>query len=1505
MKTPRSLRAFAAALVFCLLSGAASASVSITRTSSPTFYTDFASLNSMYVAYRITNTGATDYPVVYVTVGGFTGGIVSRAINESGVLTLGSLAAGQSKMAFFYLTASATTAIAQTHTITVLDGPVGIGTTQLAQNFTFTSVADTISSNSNKVTTTIYGPDPPGIGGIVTVTVTGDTGTIGSGLVGSYTPAAAGTWRSDVFQLISTSITLSGANTGVYNDTLLLPPTAFASTSDTTYNAIYRYRVIGTTAAATPISPVAYISSGANTKHTSNYGTLPPISATSNGTVLAKTVTPNTLVSSGIVTYTVRITNNSPTIDTSYDRVVDALPSTPANATYVSGSATYNGVAIVDPNLTGQTATWYGTFDVPAGTSRDLVYKVTIPNAGGSFVNSARAYVGTTQIDTTVNATDNAPATAAVTLTPLALSGTVFEDVNYGGGAGRTLAASSGSRRPGARVELFDSSGNFLSFTTTDASGNYTFNNVSPVDYTIRVVNTSVTSSRTGYVAGLLPVQTFRTNASTGTAVAVTDRIGGETPNLSDAGDGSTTLAALTTASTTAQSITAVTVPSASVTGLDFGFNFDTIVNLKDAGQGSLRRFIINTNALSNTGLAQAGLTAGIDNAVFMISNGTAAPGLRAAINYFTGGIATISPLSALPSVTDPVIIDGQKQPGWTSAPVVELNGTSAGAAHGISISAGNSTIRGLTINRFTQNGIFLNPSGGNTVQGCYLGTNAAGTAASANASGIWVQSPNNTIGGTAAAARNIISGNTNFGIGQLSASNNTIAGNYIGTNVTGTAAIANGEGVRFDATTTTTLGGTTAGAGNLISGNAWGVRFVNGSSGNIVRGNSIGLSSGGAALANNLGLSFTGGSNNTVGGTVAGAANNIAFNTTKGVEVLDGSTGNLISANSIHSNGALGLDLSTTGVTPNNGTKNAALGNAEMDFPVFATATLSGATLAVSGYVGSAAGQSTFANARIEIFKSDDDASGYGEGKTYLGFITADGSGNFATSLNVTGLAVGEKIAGTATDGSNNTSEFAANIAVIALGTNVTGTVYEDANVNVQQDAAETGTGLVLYVKLVNTSTPAGPASAAALVDPVTGAYTLTPVPNGTYTLVLDDNNTLSDVTPTIPPGWTATEAAIGLRTPVAVTNVPLPNQNFGLYHGLLVSGRVFADTGSGGGIANDGTLNGSETGIAGVVLKLTDTTGATVHSTATTNGAGEYALALPSSIAAGTALKIVETNSDSFISTGATVGNTVGTYDRATDTISFSVAANTTYTNVNFGDVPPNALSTDGQQSSLPGTVVYYPHTFAAGSAGSVTFSAANVQTPPLAGWTSTLYRDTNGNGQFDAGEPAITGPIAVATGEKVFLLVKVAVPTTATFGANDTATLSANFTYTGAAPALLAALSRKDVTTVGNPTTSGLRLNKTVDKPSALPGENITYTITYTNVSSDALRNVIIYDTTPAFTKFVSGANGPLPLDLTNVVLTAPAPGAAGAMRWTFAGTLSPGGTGTVSFVVKLDQ
>jgi hypothetical protein len=154
--------------------------------------------------------------------------------------------------------------------------------------------------------------------------------------------------------------------------------------------------------------------------------------------------------------------------------------------------------------------------------------------------------------------------------------------------------------RPGATVELYDNANNLVATTTTDASGQYTFN-VPAATYTVRVVNRTVSSSRTGYTAALLPVQTYN---------GTTNRVGGENPAFTDApaNSGTQTLTALSTGTITPESIGTVTATGAATSGPDFGFNFDVIVNTNDTGQGSLRQFLTNSNALGGEGsLAQAG----------------------------------------------------------------------------------------------------------------------------------------------------------------------------------------------------------------------------------------------------------------------------------------------------------------------------------------------------------------------------------------------------------------------------------------------------------------------------------------------------------------------------------------------------------------------------------------------------------------------------------------------------------------------------------------------------------------------------------------------------------------------------------------------------------------------------------------------------------------------------------------------------------------------------------
>jgi len=255
----------------------------------------------------------------------------------------------------------------------------------------------------------------------------------------------------------------------------------------------------------------------------------------------------------------------------------------------------------------------------------------------------------------------------------------VFEDVNYGGGVGRNLVAATAAApsftvgRPNAVVELYDNSGNLDRTTTTGAGGEYGFAGLVDGDYDVRVVNSSVTSSRTGATGTEWSVQTYRVDASTGTAVAVTDRVGGATPGSQD---GPQNPGAANLSSFTAQSVArAKVITGISVTDVDFGYSFDCIVNKNNSGQGSLRQWLLNANALANTNLAQAGRWTGTDTPSGCWPTARLARPQCRHSHAVRRGVASITLTSALPAMSTPAVLDAQTQPGWSSAPLVELNG--------------------------------------------------------------------------------------------------------------------------------------------------------------------------------------------------------------------------------------------------------------------------------------------------------------------------------------------------------------------------------------------------------------------------------------------------------------------------------------------------------------------------------------------------------------------------------------------------------------------------------------------------------------------------------------------------------------------------------------------------------------------------------------------------------------------------------------------------------------
>lgn len=328
-----------------------------------------------------------------------------------------------------------------------------------------------------------------------------------------------------------------------------------------------------------------------------------------------------------------------------------------------------------------------------------------------------------------------------------------------------------------------------------------------------------------------------------------------------------------------------------------------------------------------------------------------------------------------------------------------------------------------------------------NLIQGNFIGTEVTGATALPNGEGVVVRdgASGNMIGGTVAGARNIISGNTgrDVFIALAGTNNNLVQGNFIGTDVTGMTAVPNGSGVELQvAGNNNTIGGTSAAARNIISGNTFQGVDLNGSSGNFVQGNFIGTQANGASpLPNTVdGVNIDGSSStNTVGGTLAGARNVIAFNGGRGINAISG-TSNALLTNSIFSNASLGIDLNQDGVTPND-TGDADGGpNNLQNFPVLTSAT-PGATTTIQGTLNSTP-NTTF---RVEFFSNPAcDGSGNGEGTTLLGFtnITTNGSGN--ATINVTlpvSVPLGNVVVATATNPANSTSEFSACITVASSG--------------------------------------------------------------------------------------------------------------------------------------------------------------------------------------------------------------------------------------------------------------------------------------------------------------------------------------------------------------------------------------------------------------------------------------------------------------------------------------
>lgn len=460
-------------------------------------------------------------------------------------------------------------------------------------------------------------------------------------------------------------------------------------------------------------------------------------------------------------------------------------------------------------------------------------------------------------------------------------------------------------------------------------------------------------------------------------------------------------------------------------------------------------------------------------------------------------------------------------------------------------------------------------------------------------------------------------------------------------------------------------------------------------------------------------------------------------------------------------------------------------------------------------------------------------------------------------------------------------------------VGGGVAGALYLDSNHNGIRDSNESGPNISgLSAKII--SSLGGNALQAAPIDASTGAYQFTGIFVGTYTVIIDNNALLTDTTPFLPPGYMPTEGTTLSKTNIVVLAVGTPNQNFGLWNGGKLTGQVWNDNGTGGGTPNDLTKNGGEVGISGVTVKAAN--GATTYDTTTTDGSGNYTLWVPAG-----AVQVVQTVPAGYVALGGKVGSTVGTYARATNSVTFTAAGGTSYTDVDFADAPVNTFTGNSTQTGVKGGAAFFPHLFTAGTAGQVSFAVLANPSPNVPGYAPIIYRDSNNNGTLDATDTPETGSVSLTAGQSVLIFVKVTVPPSAPNNSQALLTTTATFNYNTVIPAMQTSHTGSDTLLVGSQ--SSLLLTQVVDKTQAKTGETIVYTITYRNNSSETLNGVVIRNSVPAYTGFTSAAFNPLPASLTGCVITKPSVGAAGPIVWTFSGSLSPGSIGTVTFTVQI--
>ncbi|HEX2832283.1 MAG TPA: hypothetical protein VHW00_04670 [Thermoanaerobaculia bacterium] len=733
---------------------------------------------------------------------------------------------------------------------------------------------------------------------------------------------------------------------------------------------------------------------------------------------IAKSAPSNNVLIGSPIAYTLAVTNNGPDVANSVS-VTDTLP---AGHTGITASGTGWTCNVVSLTVTCTAAT------LNTGAAPAITINTNGPATPQTFTNFASVTSGTTD---TNNANDSGSWTITTNPNQADIELVALSPVSpVSSGAAFTFDFVIKNNGPQTATSVTFSA---------PVPATITYNGATPdagtCNYSANTVTCSVGNILSGadlHVVLGLTASTSGTHGITGTAGATE----GDPAPLNN-------------------SIT----PTVTVTGSTL-----LVTNTNDSGSGSLRQALLDTTTACNT--------------------------LPCTIAFNIGsGPFVIQPASALPAVGNQIVVDGTSQPGYSGTPIIQLDG------QGLLLNATAAVVKGLSITGATY---AIDITGNNNiVEANHLGLDPSGNA-DANTAGVRVLGSGNTIGGPLGSSRNIISGNTGSGvILTTSATGNVVAGNYIGTDASGTSARPNDRGVQIlDASTNNVIGGNTTAHRNLISGNTtygiyiegtapatsadlnsiqnnWigpdssgttaltggtaGVKIIGyasgnnvgtNSSGNVISGhnygvlinadgnnvsdNLIGIATDGVTpMANVSGGIYINASNTKVGNALGGAENEIAFNG-YGIGVGGGS-GNDLLGNSLHDNTTLAIDLNVDGPTANDATDADTGANGLQNSPTITdVAILGGGNIRIAYDIDSSSAPSGVGSVLFEFYEAD--ASG--EGKTHLLFNCIAGNAlGIGTTFSAPGVVAGDPIVGTATtytDSScitpaDGTSEFSA----------------------------------------------------------------------------------------------------------------------------------------------------------------------------------------------------------------------------------------------------------------------------------------------------------------------------------------------------------------------------------------------------------------------------------------------------------------------------------------------